>query len=124
MYFLVTGTIKLSICFLYLRIFQNIRRPTILLIVVIGCATTAQVLCEIFECIPIAAAFDAVTPPGARCLDFYAFRYSAAAISVVTDIWALVLPIPTVWGRLSWNLQEIRSSTNAMQDFESLGRRR
>ena len=45
----------------------------------------------------MAAVWDAASYPNAVCINNVAFSYAAAALSVVTDIWALVLPIPTIW---------------------------
>ncbi|KFY50910.1 hypothetical protein V496_09074 [Pseudogymnoascus sp. VKM F-4515 (FW-2607)] len=96
-YFLITGTIKVSVTFLYLRVFPTIRKPTLLLMAVIVSATIAQTLCTVFECVPVAGVWDTASYPNARCINNIAFSYSAACLSVVTDIWALVLPISTVW---------------------------
>ncbi|KAH8590500.1 hypothetical protein B0O99DRAFT_551988 [Bisporella sp. PMI_857] len=96
-YFCITGTIKLSVCFLYLRVFATIRTPTLILISVIVAASIAQIICTVFQCVPVAAVWDAASYPNAVCINNVAFSYAAAALSVVTDIWALVLPIPTIW---------------------------
>ncbi|KAH8682956.1 hypothetical protein BGZ60DRAFT_467347 [Tricladium varicosporioides] len=97
-YFLISGTIKLSVCFLYLRIFPTLKKHVLALIAFIAACTIAQELCTVFQCVPVAGVWDTTTYPNARCIDNVAFSYSAAALSVLTDIWTLILPIPTVWG--------------------------
>jgi hypothetical protein len=53
-YFLISGTIKLSVCFFYLRIFPSIRKPVLALIAFIVAATIAQEFATIFQCVPVA----------------------------------------------------------------------
>ncbi|KAF8849938.1 hypothetical protein BDZ45DRAFT_697162 [Acephala macrosclerotiorum] len=96
-YFLITGTIKLSVCFLYLRVFPTLRTPTLLLTAFIICCTIAQEFATIFQCVPVAGVWNTTKYPDARCIDNVAFSYSASALSVFTDMWTLVLPLPTVW---------------------------
>lgn len=98
-YFLITGTIKLSVCFLYLRVFPTIRSATLLLAAFIILATISQECATIFQCVPVAGVWDTTRYPDARCINNVAFSYTASALSVFTDIWTLVLPLPTVWGK-------------------------
>ncbi|TVY91804.1 hypothetical protein LAWI1_G003018 [Lachnellula willkommii] len=96
-YFLVSGTIKLSVCFLYLRIFPTIRKHVYVLIAFITASTIAQEFATIFQCVPVQGVWNVAKFPNATCINNVAFSYSASALSVVTDIWTLILPIPTVW---------------------------
>lgn len=96
-YFLITGTTKLSVCFLYLRVFPTLRTPTILLTAFIIACTISQEFATIFQCVPVAAVWNTAKYPDARCIDNVAFSYSASRLSVFTDIWTLVVPLPTVW---------------------------
>ncbi|TVY80824.1 hypothetical protein LSUE1_G004009, partial [Lachnellula suecica] len=96
-YFLVSGITKLSVCFFYLHIFPSLRKHVLTLITFIVACTVAQELATIFQCVPVQGVWDTVRFPDARCIDNVAFSYSASALSVLTDIWTLALPIPTVW---------------------------
>lgn len=96
-YFLISGTIKLSVCFLYLRIFPTIRKHVWVLIAFITASTIAQEFATIFQCVPVQGVWNVAGFPNATCINNVAFSYSASALSVVTDIWTLILPIPTVW---------------------------
>lgn len=88
---------KLSILFLYLRVFIN-RRARIVCFVLIGILVmnwAAFLLASIFQCWPISNQWDK-TSQGGRCFNRETFYKTSSAPNIVTDVVILVLPIPLV----------------------------
>ncbi|KAF3482206.1 uncharacterized protein GIQ15_04965 [Arthroderma uncinatum] len=91
---LVLGLAKLSILFLYLRIFvvnKYFRWACISLIVFTSLATIAYVFPTIFQCRPLAAFWDRRIPH--KCMNDLGIWLSYALINIITDILILALPI-------------------------------
>lgn len=92
--------IKISICFLYLRIFSTstLRKVlwgtqifNILLIVAFLCADFGQ-------CVPLSyfwLAWD--KEHSGSCFNINAMAYAHSAINIALDIWMLILPATEVW---------------------------
>ncbi|KAJ5177582.1 uncharacterized protein N7500_000281 [Penicillium coprophilum] len=97
-YTLINGLIKVSICLLYLRVFPNIRVISLGTIAFVTAMSVAIMLATIFQCSPISSAFDEQDFEHYTCFQSVPFWYSTAALSLVTDVWILLLPLKTVLG--------------------------
>lgn len=96
----LTGVLlpKLSILFLYLRVFID-RRTRLVCFVLIGIMVanwTAYLLGSIFQCWPISYQWNK-TIQGGRCINQLLFYRISSVPNIMTDIIILVLPIPLVW---------------------------
>jgi high-affinity K+ transport system ATPase subunit B len=88
--------IKVSIVFLYLRIFedQGFRRICWATQILISVLFTAFALLLALRCSPISATWERPgTNPNARCVNYNAVVVSGAAVNIATDVWILLLPI-------------------------------
>ncbi|KAI7782216.1 hypothetical protein LA080_013761 [Diaporthe eres] len=100
LYTVTLGMIKISICFLYIRIFSNstlkkvlwgTQTFNILLIVVFLCADFGQ-------CVPLSYFWDAWDKEhSGSCFDINAMAYTHSAINIALDVWMLILPAIQVW---------------------------
>jgi hypothetical protein len=85
---------KASIVLLYLRIFGGVkwfRWTCFVVLTFIGSSCTAVTLATIFQCRPIAAAFDP-TITNKKCIDNRSFWYISAAVSIATDVVIFLMP--------------------------------
>jgi hypothetical protein len=57
-----------------------------------GVAAVITFFTTVFRCVPVAANWDLVSYPNAKCLDFANFVTGTGAVSVLTDFLALTLP--------------------------------
>lgn len=90
------GFIKTSVLALYARLGDpNLRRLALIMIAVVGCQASANVLTCIFQCNPIAAAWD-LSITKKTCVNINAFYLANAALNIVTDLLAYALPIKLV----------------------------
>lgn len=64
-------------------------------IIIIGLWTTG-IFVTIFQCSPVAGAWD-ITIKERQCINFINYLYASSAISVATDLILCVLPWPYVW---------------------------
>ncbi|KAI0110419.1 hypothetical protein GGR51DRAFT_547669 [Nemania sp. FL0031] len=108
MYKISMNLTKASIVLLYLRIFDGIKWfrwtcYTILAFVASFC--TAVTLATIFQCHPVAAAFDQ-TITSSTCINNRIFWYINAAVSIATDIIILAIPLPLVFSLQISRLQK------------------
>lgn len=87
-------------CF-YLRIFpqRTFRYITFACIGYVVASTVAFILVQIFQCRPIAFAWEGWTSPnrGDKCLDVNILAYAAAGSSILQDVMVLLLPVPLVF---------------------------
>ena len=86
---------KISILLFYLRVFKVVRWFKFLCWTVGGIIlafTVASVLASIFQCIPIAFAYDKTIPDGS-CIDLTSFWYGNAGYNIGTDLIIIILPI-------------------------------
>ena len=58
----------------------------------------AIILATIFQCSPVDAVYDEQKYKHYTCFASIPFWYATAALSLVTDIWILLLPLKTVLG--------------------------
>jgi fucose permease len=94
-------TTKASILVFYLglsennKIFRRLSQATLLLVLIPG---TALTILNIAQCRPVAAVFDTVVPPGAKCTDVLTLFLSSAPVNIITDLAILFLPMPVLTG--------------------------
>ncbi|RAK99528.1 uncharacterized protein BO80DRAFT_426515 [Aspergillus ibericus CBS 121593] len=94
-YVLGPASVKLSLLFLYRRVFERSKFLRLVygmmgLIVVFGIVVTFM---AIFNCTPISAFW---TSKG-KCFDFKFFALGYAVVNIVTDLAIWLMPIPIVW---------------------------
>lgn len=96
MYKINIGLTKISILLLYLRIFITdwFQRTCRIFIAIVIAFTFGTVISSVFQCAPIAFAFDK-TKKG-TCIDLTAFWYANAAFNILSDITIILLPVPVV----------------------------
>lgn len=108
-YLMSLALAKVAIAFLYLRLSPD--RTFRLL--VFGCMgfvvayTIAGVICMVFACSPIEAAWDTALHMLAttKCLNWPLSYLAQAAFNIATDIALFILPVKTVW-RLQLPIQQ------------------
>ena len=61
-----------------------------------ACAGTAACIAFVFQCHPVEFFWNRAIP-GGHCLPGNASFLANAVISLMIDIWILLIPIPTVW---------------------------
>lgn len=87
------GFIKVSALALYMRLGdRTLRRLAMVMIGVVTCQASANVLAAIFQCAPISAAWDKTGEY--KCIDINAFYLANAAVNIFTDLLTYSLPIP------------------------------
>jgi hypothetical protein len=88
---------KLCVVLMYLRIFTNKyeRMAAYVLIAIVAATWFSYTTATVFQCMPIAFAWDK-TIEGGKCFDFRAFATSSSVPNIVTDVAVLFLPIRTV----------------------------
>ncbi|KAI1422054.1 hypothetical protein F5Y12DRAFT_658377 [Xylaria sp. FL1777] len=90
---------KSSVLLLYLRIFSGVKwfkRTCIIVLTFVALYCVAVILATIFQCIPVAAAYDK-TITDKVCISNGPFWFANAGFSIVSDIIILVIPIPLVY---------------------------
>ena len=89
----VTGLAKLSILFLYLRIFLNksFRLAVHITMACIIAQTVANCLAISFQCTPVDSYWD--TSIKGTCIHSLGFVYSAAGLSILQDLIIMFLPV-------------------------------
>lgn len=94
-YVLAPPTVKLSLLFLYHRIFEHSRflRLVYAMIALVSVWAVIMVFLAIFNCRPISAFW---THEGS-CFDFKKFAIGYAVVNIVTDFAIWLMPIPNVW---------------------------
>ncbi|KAF2870111.1 hypothetical protein BDV95DRAFT_595672 [Massariosphaeria phaeospora] len=94
-------TTKLSVVFLYRRLFKIERIfniYTIFLGVLLVLWSIALLLARIFRCgLEISAQWDSLSNPGAHCRPIHAISAAFVISDVVTDVMVLFAPVPIVW---------------------------
>ena len=90
---------KCSILFLYLRIFginQRFRRIAYGLLVIAVAWGTSLTIGAIFQCKPIAAAYDPLISHKS-CIKVRDYFVVTSILNVLIDVAILVLPLPLLW---------------------------
>ena len=90
--------IKLSMLFLYSRIFPSETFKTILYLMgaIIIAACVGSEGAVIFQCRPVSYFWDK-NIPGGHCVSQYGVNYAPVVFNIATDIAVLVLPLPILW---------------------------
>ncbi|KAB5518848.1 hypothetical protein GE09DRAFT_1155561 [Coniochaeta sp. 2T2.1] len=109
MYYAIVCCIKTSILFTYLRFaltrtFRVLCHATIVLHIIFF------VICfvvTISQCRPLHKMWDLTQTEPGTCINTTAFFYSTSAFNIVTDIWILALPIPTLYSILRPSREKI-----------------
>ncbi|KAG9235563.1 hypothetical protein BJ875DRAFT_458794 [Amylocarpus encephaloides] len=94
-YILAPAAIKLSLLFLYKRIFVTKRFTMVcnVLLGVVAVWVTIMTFMGIFNCTPV----DAFWTGKGKCVNFKQFALGYAAVNIGTDLIIWVLPVPMVW---------------------------
>lgn len=98
-YLFLMMLLKLTFCFLYLRIFQSttLRRllwATVIFHVLFGTATFVS---SVFTCTPISYLWTRYTQTAkGHCIDIPGLYWTYGAVTVASDVWLLALPLPSV----------------------------
>ncbi|KAI4604407.1 hypothetical protein KJ359_000545 [Pestalotiopsis sp. 9143b] len=90
------GFIKISVLALYMRLGdRTLRRLAVVMIAVVGCQASGNVFAAIFQCTPVAAAYDqSITDK--KCININAFYLANAAVNIFTDLLTYTLPIKLI----------------------------
>ncbi|KAL3427262.1 CFEM domain-containing protein [Phlyctema vagabunda] len=106
LYIIHVGLIKLSLVFLYLRIFsssKSFRLSCYLTVAFVACYIVAFTLISVFQCRPISYAWDKYTQKG-QCINFATMSWWNAGVSILQDFIIVLLPCREVW-QLHMSLQ-------------------
>ncbi|KAI4736412.1 integral membrane protein [Aureobasidium sp. EXF-12298] len=91
------GFVKSSILAFYLRLGDNqLRRLAQVLLAIVICQATANVLTCIFQCTPVAATYTIELQKTAKCVNITAFYLTNAALTILTDLLTYILPFRLV----------------------------
>ncbi|KAI4851797.1 integral membrane protein [Aureobasidium sp. EXF-8845] len=91
------GFLKSSILAFYLRLGDNqLKRLAQVLLVIVTCQATANVLTCIFQCTPVAASYTIELHKTAKCVNITAFYLANAALTILTDLLTYILPFRLV----------------------------
>lgn len=98
LYHPVLALTKISILLFYhrLSVSGNFRVSVNVLIGINIALTVSIFFADLFQCTPVAFAWNAAIP-GGKCMNTKAFYISSAALNIVSDFAVLLLPIPMVW---------------------------
>lgn len=93
------AAVKISVLLLYRRIFPNPKFRAIFWSVggFIVCYTVVQELTILFQCRPMAGAWDPKIYVRAKCIKLNLEWVNMASFNVLTDLVTLCLPLPLVW---------------------------
>jgi hypothetical protein len=72
-----------------------LNKLALVMLVIVSCSATANVLVCIFQCSPIAMAWDLSITSG-KCININAFYLANASTNIATDVLTYTLPIPLV----------------------------
>lgn len=90
------GFIKISVLALYMRLGdRTLYRLALMMVVVVSCQAGGNVLAAIFQCTPVAAAYDqSITDK--KCINVNAFYLANAAVNIFTDLLTYTLPLKLI----------------------------
>lgn len=90
--------VKLSVISTYWRLFPNktIRNTLLVLGFLITSVALATLFGTLFQCSPVAAAWD-ISIENSRCIEVRPLYYFSTAFSAATDIVLCILPMPFFW---------------------------
>jgi hypothetical protein len=91
------GFLKSSILAFYLRLGDaQLKRLAQVLLAIVVCQATANVLTCIFQCTPVAATYTIELQKTAKCVNITAFYLTNAALTILTDLLTYILPFRLV----------------------------
>jgi hypothetical protein len=98
LYFTNVFTIKVSLLYLYGRIFpqQWFKRVLLATGAFLIMMTLSSLLVCILQCVPLSKMWNPAA--SGRCIEFGKFALAMSCLNVATDIFMLALPLPVVWG--------------------------
>jgi hypothetical protein len=106
-YFFASALLKLSFLFFYKRIFTGLVVQRLIWITIFANISwgVASMTVGVFQCWPISYLWTVWDGEhSGRCIDIITFVSSTVIISIVLDIWMLVIPLSQLWGlRMSWS---------------------
>lgn len=109
LYLTTMGLTKLSILFVYFRIFPMCVMPRLRILIpitmaVVVLSTFSQAIAIIFQCTPIHYYWDRLNDDRyGRCINITAWGWANAALNVALDVWLIALPLPEVYKlQLCW----------------------
>lgn len=90
--------VKLSVISTYWRLFpnKNLRKILLVLAFLITSVAIATVFGTLFQCTPVAAAWDFTIEDG-KCIEVRPLLYFSTAFSAATDVVLCILPLPFFW---------------------------
>ena len=98
MFIIAMTLIKLSMLFLYSRIFPGDTFKKILYLtgafIIAACVGSEGAI--LFQCHPVSYFWDK-NLPGGHCVSQHEVTYTPAAFNIATDIAVLILPLPILW---------------------------
>ncbi|KAI0392746.1 hypothetical protein F5Y17DRAFT_342784 [Xylariaceae sp. FL0594] len=90
---------KLSALFFYARVFRSNNRIFKINLWIAGSLVVGWIVAAListaFQCTPIEKAWNPLLP--GHCINTYVWYLSTAALSVVIDVYILLLPVPMIW---------------------------
>ena len=92
-------TVKLALLSVMLRIFAPDRKKVIIIYIslaILVCYYVPALFIKVFFCRPVSA-YWLGTDNGGTCIDQQKVIIADSAISMISDLWILVLPIPMLW---------------------------
>ncbi|KGO64306.1 hypothetical protein PEX1_046550 [Penicillium expansum] len=103
----ILALVKTSILLFLLRLTgqkKSVRLAIWGLLIFNGIAAITTFFITVFRCMPVAANWDSVAYPDAKCLDFANFVTATASVSILTDALSLILPTWIVYRlQMQWN---------------------
>lgn len=98
LYFTNIYTIKISLLYLYRRIFplQWFKRVLLAFGIFLTAMTLASLLVCVLQCIPLQKMWNPAV--SGHCVEFGKFALAMSCINICTDVFMLALPLPVVWG--------------------------
>lgn len=101
--------IKLTLLVLYYRIFwaqTAVRYAIYFGFVFVVCSNTGLLFATIFSCTPIAKAWNSMLP--GHCIPVQVLPWLSGALSLVTDLYILILPMRPLWHLNMMLLQKMK----------------
>ncbi|KAB5542536.1 hypothetical protein GE09DRAFT_1135526 [Coniochaeta sp. 2T2.1] len=109
LYVAIVMLTKLSILFVYLRIFPVHAMPKLRMAIpitmgVVVAAGIAQAVAMVFQCTPVHYVWDSLRDTrGGHCININAWGWANASINVALDTWLICLPLPELFKlKLYW----------------------
>lgn len=111
-YSLTIASVKLSLLFLYRRLFptQAFKRTSLVVGALCIMWFLAAVIFDIFQCRPFSAAFDPDLAFSDQCIDLQSFYWGITIANLLLDVIILALPLHVVWALKLTKQERLRLS--------------